>query len=167
MLRYFQLVTEHNSKQCVRELTQGLRFVFEKDIGVSDETVPIEVFTVGHNGDFGTFSPELFGLSHEKYDRLLFGNVADPDALRKLPRDPRFLEVVASIRRGIEACRNSCRYFDVCKGGLPSNKLGEHGTFEATETLACQFKRQAVADAVVDLMLAKDGSAPGRSPIQP
>ncbi len=167
LLRYFELVTEHNSRQSVRELTQGLRFVFDKDIGASNETVPIEVFTVGHNGDFGTFSPELFGLSHKKFDRLLFGNVADPHALQELQRDTRFLEVVASIRRGIEACQKSCRYFDVCKGGLPSNKLGEHGTFEATETLACQFKRQAVADAVVDLMLAKDRGAPGRSPIQP
>jgi hypothetical protein len=36
---------------------------------------------------------------------------------------------------------------------LPSNKLGEHGTFEATETIACRFKRQAVTDAVVELLL--------------
>jgi uncharacterized protein len=153
LLRYFELVVASNSKQTVRELVRGLGSVFRKDIESSDETVPIRVLTVGHNGDFGTFSPELFGLQHPKSGPLIFGNVGDVDAFRKLPHDARFRDILHSIRRGIAACAASCTYFDVCKGGLPSNKLGEHGTFEATETTACKFKRQAVTDAVVDLLL--------------
>jgi uncharacterized protein len=152
--RYFELVVSNNSKQNVRELTRGLGSVFRKDIACSDETVPICVLTVGHNGDFGTFSPELFGLHHPEFGRLVFGNVEDPGAFRNLTRDPRFLSILGSVNRGVAACAGSCRYYEVCKGGLPSNKLGEHGTFEATETTACKFKRQAVTDAVVDLLLA-------------
>jgi uncharacterized protein len=154
--RYFELVVSNTSKQSVRELTRGLGSVFRKDIACSDETVPIRVLTVGHNGDFGTFSPELFGLHHPEFGRLVFGNVSDPCAFQNLSRDSRFLGILKSIRRGIDACAESCTYYEVCKGGLPSNKLGEHGTFEATETVACKFKRQAVTDAVVHLLLAGD-----------
>lgn len=154
LLRYFELVVSNNSRQNVRELTRGLGSVFHKTIECSDETVPVRILTVGHNGDFGTFSPELFGLRHPEFGPLVFGNVGDPRAFQKLPRDPRFLGVLQSIRRGIDACAESCAYYEVCKGGLPSNKLGEHGTFEATETVACKFKRQAVTDAVVDMLLA-------------
>jgi uncharacterized protein len=151
--RYFEMVVANNSKQNVRELNRGLGSVFRRHAEASDETVPIRVLTVGHNGDFGTFSPELFGLHHPEFGPLVFGNVADPRAFQNLTRDIRFLEILKSIRRGIDACARSCSYYEVCKGGLPSNKLGEHGTFEATETIACRFKRQAVTDAVVELLL--------------
>ncbi len=154
LLRYFERVVSSNSKQQVRELVSGLGSVFRKDIQRSDETIPIRILTVGHNGDFGTFSPDLFGLPHPTFGPLVFGNVADVDAFRKLARDPRFLAVVRSIQRGIDACAAGCGYFDVCKGGVPSSKLGEHGSFEATETTACKFRRQAVTDAVVELLLA-------------
>ena len=158
--RYFEMVIANNSKQNVRELTRGLGSVFRKQAEPSDETIPIRVLTVGHNGDFATFSPELFGLNHPEFGPLIFGNVADPRAFQRLPRDPRFLGILQSIRRGIDACAESCTYFEICKGGLPSNKLGEHGTFEATETVACRFKRQAVADAVVELLLEGNLPAP-------
>lgn len=154
LLRYFELVVSSNSKQNVRELVKGLGSIFRKDMPCSDETIPLRVLTVGHNGDFGTFSPELFGLEHPVFGPLVFGNIAEPDPFRKLARDPRFLAVLSSIQRGIDACAASCSYFDVCKGGLPSNKLGEHASFEATETIACIFKRKAVTDAVVELLLA-------------
>jgi uncharacterized protein len=159
--RYFELVVANNSKQNVRELTRGLGSVFRKQAEPSDETIPIRVLTVGHNGDCGRFSPELFALHHPEFGPLIFGNVADPHAFQRLPRDPRFLAILQSIRRGIDACAESCHYFEVCKGGLPSNKLGEHGTFVATETMACRFKRQAVTDAVVELLLEGHLHAPG------
>lgn len=159
--RYFDLVVSGNSKQNVRELTRGLRNVFQKTINCSDETVPIRVLTVGHSGDFGTFSPELFGLHHAEFGQLIFGNVSDSRAFRNLPGDPRFLQVLQSIRRGIDACARTCKYYETCKGGLPSNKLGEHGTFEATETMACKFKCQAVTDAAVDLLLSGELHASG------
>jgi uncharacterized protein len=160
LLRYFHLVSSRNSKQRVRELQLGLRNVFRKEIGRSAETLPIRVLTVAHNGDFGTFSPELLHVKHASLGAMTFGNVWDREAFKKLVCDQRFLQTLESIERGIDACANTCGYFDVCKGGIPSNKLAEHGTFESTETTACRFKAQAVTDAVVDLLLANDLNRP-------
>jgi uncharacterized protein len=153
LLRYFERVVSTNSKQSVRELKRGLNNIFQKEHRSSYETLPIRVLTVGHNGDFGTFSPELFGLQHPEFGQLVFGNVSDPSAFRTLGTNPRLLAVNESILRGIEACSKTCSYFEVCRGGVPSNKLGEHGTFEATETIACQFRVKAVTDATVELMI--------------
>jgi uncharacterized protein len=151
--RYFELVIANKSQQSVRELKRGLTYVFKAAITSSYETVPIRVLTIGHDGDFGTFSPELFGQHHKDFGRLVFGNVHDVGVFETLESDARLIGVLQSIQRGIQSCAQTCSYFDICKGGLPSNKLGEHGTFEATETVACRFKRQAVADAVVDLLI--------------
>jgi uncharacterized protein len=150
--RYFELVVRRRSIQRVRELTRGLMYVFAAETQPSDEAVPIRTLTVGHDGTFGTFSPDLLGLEHPKFGPFALGNVHDERAFADLPVHRRLIAMHQSIRRGIDACERSCGYFQVGQGGVPANKLGEHGTFEATETLACRFKRQAVADAVVDLL---------------
>ena len=54
------------------------------------------------------------------------------------------------MERGLKACANSCEYFDYCFGNSPSNKLFEHGSFDATETLDCRLNRKAVADVVLE-----------------
>lgn len=154
LLNYFQLVISSNSRQRVRELTRGLMYIFRKTIKSDYETLPISILTVGHDGTVGTFSPELFGLVHSEFGPLSFGNVHDPELFGKLRRDARLIDVFKSIQRGIDACERECGYFEICKGGMPANKLGEHGTFEVTETLACRFKRQAVADAAVEIVNA-------------
>jgi uncharacterized protein len=150
---YFSLVAETNSRQRVRELARGLMNVFKSTPESSYETVPIRVLTVGHDGGFSTFSPDLHGATHQKLGPFQLGNVHDPDAFRHLRNNHRLLAMLQSVRRGIDACASSCGYFQVCRGGLPANKFGEHGTLEATETTACQFKQQAVTDAVVALLL--------------
>lgn len=156
---YFALVAGSGSRQRVRELTRGLMNVFKTRLEASYETVPIRVLTVGQDGGFATFSPDLFGLRHPKLGPMMLGNVHDERPFEDLGRDARLLEMVRSIRRGLDACERACAYFDVCKGGLPSNKLGQHGTFEATETVACTFKQKAVTNAVVELLL--DGRLQG------
>ncbi|MGD9712444.1 MAG: cyclophane-forming radical SAM/SPASM peptide maturase GrrM/OscB [Thermomicrobiales bacterium] len=151
---YFRLVRESGSKQHVRELTDGLKAVFKPEIQTSIEAVPLKVLTVSHSGDFGTFSPDLLGLRHPEFGELTFGNVHEPEVFSRLREDARFARVYNSICLGIQACERECGYFEVCKGGVPAAKFGEHGTFEATETIACKFNRQAKTDAVVDLVLS-------------
>jgi uncharacterized protein len=54
------------------------------------------------------------------------------------------------INRGIEMCRAECKYFPVCGGGDPSNKMFENGTFASTTTLYCRLTKKRVADFVMD-----------------
>jgi uncharacterized protein len=55
------------------------------------------------------------------------------------------------IRQGVSACRDECEYFRYCGGGWPSNKFGEHGRFDVTETAMCSFIVKALLDAVLNM----------------
>jgi uncharacterized protein len=46
-------------------------------------------------------------------------------------------------------CRDRCQYFGICGGGAGSNKYWEHGTFKASETMACKFYEQIATDIVI------------------
>jgi uncharacterized protein len=56
------------------------------------------------------------------------------------------------IAAGVAACRSSCKYFDVCGGGAPVNKLCEKQTLTATETTFCRLSVQALADALMTFL---------------
>ena len=47
------------------------------------------------------------------------------------------------VAEGVEACARSCPYFPLCRGGAPSNKLAERGSFDVTETMNCRLINQA------------------------
>jgi uncharacterized protein len=93
--------------------------------------------------------PDLYDAAHPELEPFRLGKVYEADAFKRLGNNPRLIGLLRLIRRGIDACEGSCGYFQVCRGGLPANKFGEHKTLEATETTACRFKQQAVTDAVV------------------
>jgi uncharacterized protein len=64
--------------------------------------------------------------------------------------NPAFLLVQDEIQSGVQACRESCEYFDICLGGVPGNKLFENGSFNTTETLFCRLSKKAVIDVVLE-----------------
>lgn len=114
----------------------------------NSQNAPFAMLTVSAEGDLFTFSPELAGLKGGAYGSMAVGKL--PGAtLDRVLAGAAFRRLWADIAQGISACRDSCRYFDLCLGGAPSNKLAEHGTFNATETLHCRLARKAVADVVL------------------
>jgi uncharacterized protein len=151
---YFELVIKNGSRQKVRELDRGIGYVLNQNMDGNLETQPIRSLTITHNGDVGLFSSEMAGFRHPRFGRLVFGNVHDIHTFDKLRKDDRFGEVLKSVQRGIALCAETCGYFTICKGGSPPSKLGEHGTFEVAQTVSCQFRRQAVADATTELLEA-------------
>lgn len=151
--RYFELALSPACHHQVRELTHALGFVFLDDHSISSfERDPIRILSIGTNGDVGTFSPELLTTNHSEFGNLVFSNVHEQDWTRKLAESEKLAAVWQSIQRGVEKCRNSCGYFDVCHGGVPATKLGELGTFDGGETIACQFKIKATADSVTGIV---------------
>lgn len=166
LLRYWQLVREGHSRQWVRELTTGLRYVFGRSPDARSEVTPVRILVVGHDGGVGTLSPELFGCTHPQFGQLVYGNIHDDCPLEALASNSKLRSVLASIDKGIKACRASCGYFEICKGGLPGNKLAGLGTFEGSETLGCRMKVQAVANAATTLVIERIASANDRVDLQ-
>jgi len=92
---------------------------------------------------------------------FVVGNVGE-DTLEGIMSSPKSQMVYQDIAAGVQQCRSSCEYFCVCGGGSPSPKLYENGTYNSTETLACQLRIKAVGNAVLDFLENKHGF--GRRP---
>jgi uncharacterized protein len=114
----------------------------------SDENEPFRIVTILHDGRLSTFSPELAGLAHSGVGELTFGDV-HTDSLASVLASDRFRSIAAEIAAGVSACRATCPYFRLCRGGAPSNKLAELENFAGTETQHCRLSRQVVADVVL------------------
>jgi uncharacterized protein len=113
------------------------------------ECRPFAILNVDCEGNFSTYSPELLGLDSPRHGGFALGNVAR-DSLESVLAMPRFLALDDEIRRGVELCHESCRYFPFCGGGPPGNKFFENGDFATTETLSCRLHRKATFDVALD-----------------
>ena len=112
------------------------------------QVMPLALITVGQSGDFGSFSPELLGQPWPAYDNFVLGNVLRGGYKAAL-QGAAFARQWQAISRGVLACAQSCAYFEQCGGGAPANKLYEHGSFAATETLHCRSMLKRPFDAVL------------------
>jgi uncharacterized protein len=103
---------------------------------------------VDWQGNVSGFSPELLGIENSAYDSFLFGNVAE-HSLADMVQSRAFRAMAADIGAGVQACKATCRYFPLCGGGEPSNKLGETGSFRSTATLHCTANVKEVVEVVL------------------
>jgi len=122
----------------------------------NDQVVPLRIVSIAFNGDISTFSPELLALDEAQRNRFIFGNVHRCGALTDILADDAFRAAHAEIRRGVEACAGTCRYFHYCGGGAPVNKLSETGRLDAAETVYCKLTKQAWVDVCLRLATASE-----------
>ena len=115
----------------------------------TQECRPFGILNVDCEGNFSTYSPELLGLSSPRLGSFALGNVAS-DSLESVLAMPRFITLDDEIRRGVEMCKESCRYYPFCGGGPPGNKYFENGDFATTETLSCRLHKKATFDVALD-----------------
>jgi uncharacterized protein len=126
--------------------------------GIENEQVePWQVVVVGANGDISTFSPEFMELRCPEYNNFCFGNILRDD-LDSILENAFFVRARDEIAAGVEACQNTCRYFGVCGGGAPANKMVENGSLRSTATSFCSLSIQAAADALLEFI---SEAAPG------
>ncbi|HLL19372.1 MAG TPA: hypothetical protein VK439_11365, partial [Rubrivivax sp.] len=115
---------------------------------LNSQVMPMALVTVLHNGDFGSFSPELVGQPSAAYSNFVLGNVHCGGYLQALQGEP-FARLWQDIQRGIQACEQGCDYFAHCGGGAPANKLYENGDLGSMETLHCRSMVQRPFDLVL------------------
>jgi uncharacterized protein len=112
------------------------------------QTVPFKLITVGWNGGFSTFSPELLGQQNRYYEDFVLGNVHTSGYLAAAS-SPLFTRLWRDVQSSVAACRASCPYFDYCGGGSPANKLYENDSMVTAETLYCRSMIQRPFEAVL------------------
>lgn len=155
--RFHELRHKHDSKLKVREIDGAVSAVmlWQKAAGAErpgpQENTPFKILNVDVNGNFSTFSPELLGVKNERYGSFVFGNVFNGDILDCL-HDSQYQKISTAIRRGVEACRTECNYYELCGGGSPSNKLAEKGCLDCTETEYCRLQKMASIDVALNLL---------------
>lgn len=162
LTRYLELSRSHPDAPRVRELDQmaGALLSPPRAGGGTQENEAMRLLTVGHDGGFTTWSPELLGCEHPRLGTLELGNVLR-DSIDEACSRRRFKRLEREISRGVKACARTCAYFNVCGGGSPSNKLAEGGRFDVTETNHCRLSRQALAEVVMADLERVTGAAPG------
>jgi uncharacterized protein len=128
----------------------------DKEWPGNDQNKPFAIVTVTHQGAIHTFSPELAGITHPRLGSMALGHVG-ADSLAEIIDGQVFQALWAEISSGVNACARRCAYFPICRGGAPSNKLGELGTCAGTETMACRLGQQEIAEAVLGRVLNEMG----------
>ena len=146
--RFFELVWAAPGQLKVRELESAIALLLSDEPVRDEQNLPFAIVSVGHDGTVSTFSPELLGMRHTRFDGFGFGHVAT-HRIADLAYEPLYRTISSEIRRGVEACQSECRYFRWCGGGAPANKLFETGRFDATETMHCRLTRQVVLDETI------------------
>ena len=146
--RFFELVWAAPGRLKVRELETAIAHILSDEPVRDEQNLPFAIVSVGYDGMISTFSPELLGARHSRFDGFAFGHLAT-HRLSDLEHTALYQTISGEIRRGVEACQRDCRYFRWCGGGAPANKLFETGRFDATETMHCRLTRQVMFDEVM------------------
>jgi uncharacterized protein len=130
---------------------------------VENELVdPWAAIVVAADGSVSTFSPELMEAQAPAYNNFVFGNILDGD-FERFASDVYFQRSRREVAAGVAACKAGCRYFAVCGGGSPVNKLCEKGDLAAAETEYCRLSVQSSADALLQLLARfRDSTGPAK-----
>ena len=118
------------------------------DAPFNEQALPFAIVSVAADGRWSTFSPELLGQRWPAHRDFVCGDVAAGgyrDALGREPLAGLWREVAAGVAR----CARACAHFGFCGGGAPANKLFEHGSADAGETLYCRGAVKRPFDALL------------------
>jgi uncharacterized protein len=120
-------------------------------IPINQQAIPGRLLAFDCKGNVSTFSPELLTAEHPLYGDFVLGNIHSA-TLESILTDEKALRIARDIAEGVELCRASCPYFDVCGGGAPSSKICENGSFASSETMHCRYRIKATTDVVLGML---------------
>ena len=150
MSELYDLV-ESSKAFAVREFELAKNLILGTQDLEHGENRPFSIISVDHQGNFSTFAPELLTMKSDQYGDFIFGNVLN-DSFHSSLSTYKYQKVSQGIEEGILLCKESCDYFDMCRGGSASNKYFEQGTFQCNETTYCIFMKKAIIDVVLEKM---------------
>ena len=159
LTRFFELTVRRGKPMVVREFETAFRAIQHHGSGIGNQQAePLSILSVDCEGNVSTFSPELLGTEHAAYGSFTFGNLTTDD-FDTIAKRIEASKVYADICAGITRCSNECKYYKLCGGGTPANKIYENNTADSTETVYCRSFQISV-DAVLDLIETTPQAAP-------
>lgn len=155
MRRFLDLNLNHGSLLKVREFQAQSQYLWNRAHDRSfrpdqSENSIGRIITVSRDGDVFSWSPELASGVNGNVAFFSLGNINEVESLDELLDCPKARRIQSEINSGIDKCRNTCKYFNVCGGGWPANKFYENGSFDSTETLRCRLQTQALTDLILE-----------------
>lgn len=138
----------------IREVERIARCLTDRGGPDNEQVSPWGILCLGANGDVTTFSPEFMEINSSSHNNFCFGNVLRDD-FESLGRNPVFLRTKQEIELGTKLCEEQCRYFGVCGGGAPGNKIVENKSLVSGETSFCRLSIQSAADALIEFLAAR------------
>jgi len=157
--RFWTLSRRTSKIQFIREIDGMITRIFRPE-GVPVENAQVEPFAmlnIDCHGNVSSFSPELLGLKHAKYNDFIIGNIVS-DSIESMRNSPAMLAMTRDIAAGVEACRKECDYFSVCGGGAPVNKLSENGSFASSKTSFCTLVEMVPTDLILNALDYLEGN---------
>jgi uncharacterized protein len=142
----------------VREVERIAAVLIGSAASKNEQIDPWDTIVVGADGSVSTFSPELMEVSSSAYRNFIFGNILE-GSLQDFDATLLLKRAAHAIASGVDACRSGCRYFAVCGGGAPVNKMTENGRLDSTETVFCRLSIQSAADALA-VFIRRRGERP-------
>jgi uncharacterized protein len=178
MKRFLDLNLARGSPMKVRELEIQARHLWNRRRDLSyfpeePEHYSGRIMTVTREGEVHSWSPELASGLPQDPLRFSLGNIHDVVSIDELLNGDRAQRIQADIFGGIDKCRRTCRYFGVCGGGSPANKVYENGSFNSTETMKCRLQIQALTEMLLEHASAtgpdevSEATRPSATPRQP
>jgi uncharacterized protein len=148
---YMDLVSRSKTRQWVREIDSPFQslFIAGRNKTSNQQVTPFEIVTVDWEGNLSTFSPELIGMPNAEFGDFKFGNLVT-DSIADIRGSLAFVRTLKAINKGVELCRNTCDYFDICGGGAPSNKYFENNNLASSETNYCRAVIKTTADLLLE-----------------
>jgi uncharacterized protein len=156
MLAMLELAYRDNFPLHIREVERIAQKLAGVELSENEQVEPWAALVVAADGSVSTFSPEFMEVSAPAYDNFVFGNILEC-SFEGFARTSAFLRADREIAQGVAACKKSCRYFAVCGGGSPVNKLSEKSDMTVTETDFCRLTTQASADALLSFLAQRSG----------
>jgi uncharacterized protein len=134
----------------IRELAGAANAILYPDSFLygNPQTEALRIVTVAVDGGLSTFSPELIGSDSAEYGNFRFGSVYN-GGISAMLSDRYFIQVEREITSGVDLCRKTCEYFEVCLGGAPANKYFENSDLASSETMFCRLSKKAIVDVVL------------------
>ena len=74
--RFFELVWAAPGRFKVRELDSAIAHILSDEPVRDEQNLPFAIVSVGYDGMISTFSPELLGARHPRFDAFAFGQLA-------------------------------------------------------------------------------------------
>ncbi|WP_063710879.1 cyclophane-forming radical SAM peptide maturase AmcB [Actinokineospora enzanensis] len=146
----FEWAAEH-PEVTIRDVDSLAKFLsYDADLRTVDgrhDLIP----TISWDGKVVLLSPELLGVHDARHNDFVVGNVVDTP-LSALLADVTTVPYVREFLDGLNACKQSCQFWNYCQGAHAGDRYFEHGSFAATETSHCQVAFQAPALALAELL---------------